>query len=290
MFEKFNIPAFYLAKNAMLAAFSTGRPTCLVFDSGAQHSSAIPVLDGHVLMESIVKTQFGGDYLTGLCYKHLLDRKVDINPAYLVKSKERVEMGEKAKWSRKPIPEGITQSWHQYMIRQEVSNLKTSVFRVFDTKLDLEEAEKLYDPVVYEFPDGFNMEFSVKDQFSIPELFFDSEFKLQADSSISSLPIPSTTYPEIILNSIAKCDIDIRPSLLSSIVLAGGNTLLNGFTERITGELINLAPQVTQVHFPPHYLFCLSGCRIFVPKLSTTIQQWNVDMRIGLVAQLWLHW
>lgn len=46
MFEKYNIPAIYLAKNAALAAFSNGRPTCLVVDSGATHTSVIPVHDG----------------------------------------------------------------------------------------------------------------------------------------------------------------------------------------------------------------------------------------------------
>nr|CAI5836970.1 unnamed protein product [Callosobruchus analis] len=46
MFEKYNVPAVYLAKNASLAAFANGRPTCLVVDSGATHTSAVPVHDG----------------------------------------------------------------------------------------------------------------------------------------------------------------------------------------------------------------------------------------------------
>jgi actin-related protein len=47
MFEKYNVPALYLAKNASLAAFANGRPTCLVVDSGATHTSAVPVHDGY---------------------------------------------------------------------------------------------------------------------------------------------------------------------------------------------------------------------------------------------------
>jgi len=34
MFEKFDIPAMYLARSAVLAAFSVGKPTALVLDSG----------------------------------------------------------------------------------------------------------------------------------------------------------------------------------------------------------------------------------------------------------------
>ena len=46
MFEKYNIPAFFLVKNAVLAAFANGRSTGLVVDSGATHTSAIPIHDG----------------------------------------------------------------------------------------------------------------------------------------------------------------------------------------------------------------------------------------------------
>lgn len=47
MFEKYSVPAFFLVKNAVLAAFANGRATALVVDSGATHTSAVPV---HVSM------------------------------------------------------------------------------------------------------------------------------------------------------------------------------------------------------------------------------------------------
>lgn len=43
MFEKYNVPAFFVVKNAVLAAFANGRATALVVDSGATHTSAVPV-------------------------------------------------------------------------------------------------------------------------------------------------------------------------------------------------------------------------------------------------------
>lgn len=46
MFEKYNVPALYIAKNSSLVAFANGRPSCLVVDSGATHTSVIPVHDG----------------------------------------------------------------------------------------------------------------------------------------------------------------------------------------------------------------------------------------------------
>lgn len=34
MFEKYNVPAFFLVKNAVLSAFANGRATALILDSG----------------------------------------------------------------------------------------------------------------------------------------------------------------------------------------------------------------------------------------------------------------
>ena len=57
MFEKYNVPAFFLVKNAVLAAFANGRSTGLVLDSGASHTSAIPVHEGYVLQQVIIKSK-----------------------------------------------------------------------------------------------------------------------------------------------------------------------------------------------------------------------------------------
>lgn len=63
MFEKYKVPAFFLVKNAALAAFANGRATALVIDSGATHTSAVPVLDGYVISSAVAKSPLGGDYL-----------------------------------------------------------------------------------------------------------------------------------------------------------------------------------------------------------------------------------
>jgi centractin len=38
---------------------------------------------------------------------------------------------------------------------------------------------------------------------------------------------------ELVVNSIKKCDYDIRKSLFSSIIVAGGTSLFTGFNERL---------------------------------------------------------
>lgn len=72
MFEKYNVPAIYFCKNAVLAAFSFGRSSGIVVDCGASHTSAIPVLDGYVIPGGIVQSPLGGNFITLQCRKFLL--------------------------------------------------------------------------------------------------------------------------------------------------------------------------------------------------------------------------
>ena len=53
MLEKYNAPAFYLCKNAVLVAFASGRSTALVLDSGAAQTTAVPVHDGYVIQHGM---------------------------------------------------------------------------------------------------------------------------------------------------------------------------------------------------------------------------------------------
>jgi len=70
MFEKYNVPAIFIGKNAVLAAFSTGRSSALVVDSGASHTSVIPILDGYAITYASIKSPLGGDFITMQCKEY----------------------------------------------------------------------------------------------------------------------------------------------------------------------------------------------------------------------------
>ncbi|CAG7899640.1 unnamed protein product, partial [Brassica rapa] len=58
MFEKYKVPALFMAKNPVLTSFATGRATSLVVDCGGGSTTISPVHEGYVLqkvMESINK-------------------------------------------------------------------------------------------------------------------------------------------------------------------------------------------------------------------------------------------
>jgi len=53
MFETFNVPAYYLAIQAVLSLYSSGRTTGLVLDSGDGVTHTVPVYEGFSLSHAV---------------------------------------------------------------------------------------------------------------------------------------------------------------------------------------------------------------------------------------------
>ncbi|XP_040564619.1 actin-like protein 6B isoform X2 [Lepeophtheirus salmonis] len=234
MFEKYNIPAFFLAKNAILAAFANGRSSGLVLDSGATHTSAIPVHDGYVLQQAIVKSPLAGDFLTSQCKQFLDERNVEIIPPYIIASKEEVKEGDPPKWTKKKNIPDVTMSWHNYMCRNVIQDFQTSVLQVSDCSYD-EETISTIPHQSYEFPNGYNDEYE-SERFKIPEALFDPSI-IRAPQAASML-----SPAHVVTTSVGMCDIDLRPALYGSVIVTGGNSLLSGFTDRLNRDLSQKTP------------------------------------------------
>jgi len=58
-----------------------------VLDSGATHTTAVPVYDGYVLSQAIVKSPLAGDFISHECKKLMEELNVDIVPPYMIASK-----------------------------------------------------------------------------------------------------------------------------------------------------------------------------------------------------------
>ena len=85
-------------------------------DSGATHTSAVPVHDGYVLQHAIVKSPLGADFLTGQCKQFLEDQHVEMVPPYMIKEKKEVNEGQKPQWTRKSNLPEVTKSWEDYQV------------------------------------------------------------------------------------------------------------------------------------------------------------------------------
>ena len=73
MFETFNVPSLYVACQAVLALYSTGRTTGLVLDSGDGVTSTVPIYEGYALPHAIERSNFAGREVTQNLHKLLND-------------------------------------------------------------------------------------------------------------------------------------------------------------------------------------------------------------------------
>lgn len=64
MFEKFNVPGFYLSIQGLLSLYASGRETGFCLESGDGVTQAVPVHEGKVIPHAIEKSDFAGGDLT----------------------------------------------------------------------------------------------------------------------------------------------------------------------------------------------------------------------------------
>lgn len=99
----------------------------------------------------------------------------------------------------------------------------------------LDPSAEFAEPVSYRLPDGRKLTLG-DERWKCPEALFNP----------SMVGLESMGVSGLIWDSISRCDIDVRTTLLSNIVLSGGSTMFPGFSERVAKELRGFAPMATQ--------------------------------------------
>lgn len=244
MFEKYKVPALFLAKNAVLTSFASGRATSLVVDSGGGSTTVAPVHDGYVLQKAVATSAIGGEFLTECMMKSLESKGITIKPRYSFKRKE-IRPGE-FQTVDLDFP-NTTESYRLYSKKIIAGDIKESVCRAPDTPYD--ESSYANIPMTpYELPDGQMIEIG-SDRFKIPDILFNPSLvqtipgmEAFADSAASTRGLP-----QMVIESINKCDVDIRRELFSSILLSGGTASMQQLKERLEKDLLEESPQAARV-------------------------------------------
>ncbi|XWS52461.1 hypothetical protein CRYUN_Cryun11dG0072500 [Craigia yunnanensis] len=244
MFEKYNVPALFLAKNAVLTSFASGRATSVVVDSGGGSTTVAPVHDGYVLQKAVSSSPIGGEFLTDCLMKSLESKGIVIKPRYSFKRKE-IQSGV-FQTVDLDFP-NTTESYKLYSQRVIASDIKECVCRAPDTPYD-ETAYSNIPMTPYELPDGQTIEIGA-DRFKTPDVLFNPSLAqtIPGMNNFAEISPSVRGLPQMVIESINRCDVDIRKELFGSILLAGGTASMQQLKERLEKDLLEESPQAARV-------------------------------------------
>merc|ERR1712242_267090 len=92
----------------------------------------------------------------------------------------------------------------------------------------------------------------------------------------SVIGVESKGIHELTYTSIMKCDVDIRKDLYANIVLSGGSTMFPGMADRMSKEMVALAPAAVKVKVvaPPERKYSVWIEGSILASLSTFNNMW----------------
>jgi len=119
--------------------------------------------------------------------------------------------------------------------------------------------------VTYQLPDGQAVSIS-SERHMAPEVLFNPSLIGSEEQSVANT----------LVSSIMKSDMDLRPTLFTQIVLAGGTTCMPGFGDRLLSEVRSRAPAHTRIRIsaPPERIYSAWAGGSILASLATFKNMW----------------
>lgn len=214
----------------------------LLIDSGYSHTTITPIVQGRPIHTAIRRLDVGGKLLTNYLTRLLSLRHYDMrNETYIVN-----EMKETACYVSLDFKGDLDRTWKgtRGERREDYLNgggvAKDYVLPDFHTRT--KGIVREFDPVqasrARKLAAGRMGESSEdvltlrNERFTVPEILYHP----------SDIGIRQPGIANLVMQSLRGLPIGLWPGLLANIIVVGGNSLLDGFVERLQNEIVQLVP------------------------------------------------
>jgi len=231
----------FVAPPAVLSLYASGRTTGVVLDVGDGVTSCVPVYEGYALPHSISRSDIAGREVTQ--HLQLLLRKSGLSFTTTAES-DLV----------KAMKEDVCFVAQQALLGVESLDSTSSA-----------DKDKSTASTLYQLPDGQTVTIS-SERCVAPEVLFNPSIIGSEEKGVA----------ETLNHSIQKSDIDLRATLYTQIVLAGGSTCIAGFGDRLLTEMRARAPSHTRLRIsaPPERIYSAWAGGSILASLATFKNMW----------------
>uniref|UniRef100_M4BH39 Uncharacterized protein n=1 Tax=Hyaloperonospora arabidopsidis (strain Emoy2) TaxID=559515 RepID=M4BH39_HYAAE len=272
IFETFQVPAFYMAKDAVLDAFAFGRSLALIAEIGAGASRVVPVYDGYALERPAQYSSVGCNELSEYLEQLVATQKpqpVTVRPrgTFVRKLNGQTGVLETIPLPQKhTTPPAMPASYLKFARADLFRDMREAACIMSEIPLedhvDASDGHKDTSPAVvppntieqqYELPDGQTVVLG-KERYDVPEYLlhprnFGGAVVKNEQHAAAAAKVVAKGLHRMLYDAVHLCDADLRRDMLTNIILCGGGSLTPGVTERLHAELTRMVPSTFKVRF-----------------------------------------